>query len=116
MAAVLGSRSRAIVLQGDAATSIHAFNVEVRPQMKCAGLLRAVERVLPIAESLQWTRAQCRLASSDRPGDVLTFHREVAGFSQDGSWYDLAWVDRLNQSEPHVGAPATILAAPRWPS
>lgn len=64
-------------------SDIQAFNAEVRAQLKRAGSLLAGERSLPIVESWQWTRAQCRRLSSYRPGDVLTFHRDTGGFARD---------------------------------
>jgi conjugative relaxase-like TrwC/TraI family protein len=62
---------------------IQGFNAEVRAQMKQAGLLRSAERTVRTVVSWQWTRAQCRRTSSYQPGDVLTFHRDRAGFVRD---------------------------------
>ncbi|MBL9219070.1 MAG: relaxase domain-containing protein [Opitutaceae bacterium] len=59
---------------------IQAFNAEVRAQMRRAGLLRSAERAVPTVVSWQWTRAQRRRLSNYQPGDVLTFHRDLAGF------------------------------------
>ncbi|MEN9402037.1 MAG: hypothetical protein RL091_740 [Verrucomicrobiota bacterium] len=64
-------------------SDIQAFNAEVRAQLKRTGLLHAEEHSLPVVESWQWTWSQTRRLSSYRPGDVLTFYRNVGGFTHD---------------------------------
>ncbi|MDP1578794.1 MAG: hypothetical protein Q8M02_00850, partial [Candidatus Didemnitutus sp.] len=64
-------------------SDIQEFNAAVRTRLKENGTLRAAERTVPVVQSLQWTRAQCRRTSSYQPGDVLTFHRPTAGFQRD---------------------------------
>ena len=61
---------------------IHAFNGEVRRQLRAAGLLAEGERRMSAMFSLQWTKAQMRDLDNYQPGQVLLFHRSSGNWAK----------------------------------
>jgi conjugative relaxase-like TrwC/TraI family protein len=62
-------------------SEIHAFTAELRPLLRAAGRLAAEERTVEVVDSRHLTREQMRRLDSYAAGDVLSFHRSVAGFA-----------------------------------
>lgn len=108
-------------------SEIHAFNSEVRNQLRAAKRLGAEERTLEVIESYHWTREQMRLRSSYSKDDVITFHRSAAGFPPGSSARVLAvgplglllesagtpgrWVHPMLLQGVDVGAVRTVLVS-----
>jgi ABC-type oligopeptide transport system ATPase subunit len=63
-------------------SEVNAFTGVLRDRLKQAGVLSKEERSYKAVQSLQWTRSEKMQMSNYQTGDVLTFHRDGAGFSK----------------------------------
>ncbi len=63
-------------------SEVNAFTAVLRDRLKKQGHLGKQERSYKAVQSLQWTRAEKMQMSNYQAGDVLTFHRDGAGFSK----------------------------------
>lgn len=63
-------------------SEIHAFNDEVRRQLRAAHLLQKFERPAETVFSLKWTMEERRRPENYQRGDLLTFYQAVGSFAQ----------------------------------
>ncbi|MEI9997705.1 MAG: hypothetical protein WDO13_00275 [Verrucomicrobiota bacterium] len=63
-------------------SDIHRFTSRVRPQLKAAGVLAESDKSVLTYHSYQWTEAARQDARKYKVGDVLTFHKDSAGFAK----------------------------------
>jgi conjugative relaxase-like TrwC/TraI family protein len=63
-------------------SEVNAFTAVLRDQLKEKGLLGHNEKTYKAVQSMQWTPAAKMQLSNYQVGDVLTFHRDNAGFQK----------------------------------
>lgn len=88
-------------------SEIHAFTTGLRQLLRSTGRLGIEERTFDVIDSHHWTREQMRRPFAYSVGDVITFHRGVAGFNPD----DLATVKEVG---PRGLLLATLSSPDRW--